>query len=138
MPNGRTQPSDGTNVSLPTPSNTAATPRRHDLSHRLHEIDLAIEHGVIAAVRLRDLRLRVRADRADDGGAEMLRPLAQDQPDAARRRVDEDHIARLRPKDPVDDQRRGEALDHHGGGVRSDMPSGSLISRSAGTLRASA
>ncbi len=88
-------------------------PLRHDRLYCRDEIDLAIEYGVIAAVRLRDLRLVLRPDRADDGGAEMLCPLAEDHADAARSGMDQDSVAGLRPEDAVDDERRGESLDQH-------------------------
>ena len=44
-------------------------------------------------------------------------PLRQDHADAAGRRMDEHPIARPGAPDAVDDERRGEALHHHGRGL---------------------
>ena len=56
----------------------------------------------------------------------MLRPLAQDQPDSARRRVDEDGVSGLRAEDTVDDQGGGETFHHHARGLPLGDPGGQL------------
>jgi hypothetical protein len=91
-----------------------------DALGRCHEINLAIEDRVIAAVILGDAGLLGIADGADDSRAEMLGPLHQQKPDAARRRMDQHGVAGLRPVDAVDDARRGQALEHQ----RSGLPVG--------------
>src|SRR4051812_318476 len=58
---------------------------------------LRVDDRVVAAVGPGQLRLLVRADRADHGRAQRLEPLAGDQADAAGRGVEEDRVARLHP-----------------------------------------
>ncbi len=59
-----------------------------------------------------------RTHRPDHGRAERLRPLAENKADPARRRVNEDRIARLHPKCLAQQILRGEALQHHRRGRR--------------------
>ena len=54
-----------------------------------------VDDRVIAAVGARKLGLFLASDGADDGRSERLGPLADDQPDAAGRGVNEDRVARL-------------------------------------------
>ena len=54
--------------------------------------------------------------RADHGCAQMFGPLAQDQPHAAGRRVDQHRIARLHPVGAAQQILGGHALEHHAGG----------------------
>src|SRR5439155_10156751 len=56
-----------------------------DLLHLRGEVLLAIKDGVVSAVSLRDFRLLLRADGTDDGGAERIAPLGEDEADAAGR-----------------------------------------------------
>src|SRR5882672_12652561 len=44
----------------------------------------------------------------------MLRPLAQDEPDAARYAMDKDRVAGPRLANAIDDHRGRQSLDHHG------------------------
>ena len=68
---------------------------------------------MIGPAGLGDLRLRRRADGADDGRAEMLAPLAEDLPDAAGRGVDQDGVARLHAIGLAQQVLGSEALQHH-------------------------
>ena len=61
--------------------------------------------------------LSVGADGGDDGRAEMLAPLAENLADAARRRMDEDRVALLHAIGLPEQILRGQALEHHGGGL---------------------
>ena len=60
--------------------------------------------------------LLIAADGADHGGAEMLGPLAEDQADAAGRRMQQDGVAGLDAIGLADQVLRRQALQHHGGG----------------------
>ena len=64
------------------------------------EILARIDDRVGAAMGARELGFFVGADGADHRRAERLGPLADDQPDAARRGMDQDRLARLRPDTP--------------------------------------
>ena len=64
-------------------------------------------------MRARHRGLLVGRDRADHGGAEMLRPLAQDQADAAGRRMHQDRVAGLHGIGVAQEIARGHAADHH-------------------------
>ncbi len=64
---------------------------------------------------LRELRLLVAADSPDHGRAEMLCPLAEDQTDAAGRRMQQDRIAGFDAIGLADQILNREALQHHGG-----------------------
>ena len=70
---------------------------------------------MLGAGLLGELALFGRTHRADDGGAQSLRPLAQDEADAARCRMDEDRVARLHLEGAAQQILGGEALQHHGG-----------------------
>ena len=61
------------------------------------EILLAVVDDVVEAVRLGEFDLVGGAGRADDRRAEMLRPLAEDEPDAAGGGMEEDRVARPSP-----------------------------------------
>ena len=67
---------------------------------------------------LGELRLVVAADGADDGGAEMLRPLAEDKADAARRGVKQDRVAGFDAIGLADQVLCRQALQHHRRGGR--------------------
>ena len=64
----------------------------------------------------RELRLLFAADRADHRRAEMLRPLAEDEPDAAGRRMHEDRVALLHGVRSAHEVLRRHALEHRRGG----------------------
>ena len=73
------------------------------------------------AMGARQFGLLLGGDHADHGGAEMLCPLAHDQPDTAGRGVDDDGVARLHAIGAAEQVLRGQALQHHrGGGVEFD------------------
>src|SRR5439155_21026900 len=59
------------------------------------EILARVDDRMMAAMGLGELGLGIGADRADDGGTEMLRPLAEDEADAAGGGVDQDGAALL-------------------------------------------
>ena len=84
-----------------------------DFFHAGGEILLAIEDRVLGSGLFGELGFFGRAHRPDHGRAERLRPLAENESDPARRRVNEDRIARLHPKSPAQQILRGEALQHH-------------------------
>src|SRR6516165_3940101 len=65
-------------------------------------------------MRARDLGFLVRADRADHGNAERLRPLAGDQAHAARRRVVEDRFATFKRVNLSEQILRRHPLHHQG------------------------
>jgi hypothetical protein len=62
---------------------------------------------------LSQLCLLIIADRTDDGGAEMLRPLAQDKADAARRGMQQDGVAGFDAIGLADQILHRQALQHH-------------------------
>ena len=66
-------------------------------------------------MRVRHRGLLVGRYRADHGRAEMLRPLAQDETDAARRSVHQDRVAALHRIGVMQEIARGHAADHHRG-----------------------
>ena len=70
---------------------------------------------MVGAVLLGERRLLLRPYRADDGRAQMLAPLAQDEADAARSRVDQDGVAFLDLVDVAHEVLRGHAFEHHAG-----------------------
>ncbi len=82
-----------------------------------HEVLAGIDHWVVATVRLGDLRLLLAPDRADDGGAQRLRPLASDQAYPARRGVEENRIALGDFVDLSDEILHGQAFEHHRRGL---------------------
>jgi hypothetical protein len=84
-----------------------------DLPHARGKVLLAVLDDVVAAVLARELGLLGRADRADDGRAEVLRPLRQ--ADAARRCVYEDGMARLDAEGAAQEILRRQSLQHHRG-----------------------
>jgi hypothetical protein len=92
---------------------------------------------VVAAVLAGELGLLVGAHGADHGGAEGLRPLADDQADAAGRGVDEDGVARLHAIGAPQQVLGGEALHHDRRALLEGQASGSFTSSSAAMLRAS-
>ena len=69
------------------------------------------------AVLLGDFGLVLGADGADDGGAEMVRPLAGDEADAAGRGVDQADRALADLVGAVEQILHGHALEHHAGGL---------------------
>ncbi len=81
------------------------------------EILIAIEDGVMAAIGLGERGLVLGADRADDIGAEMIGPLAQDQADAAGCGMNEDVHALLDLEGAAQQIFRRHAFEHHGGGL---------------------
>jgi hypothetical protein len=93
-----------------------------------HEILLLVEDDVVAAVGLRELGLVRAAGRADHRGAQVLRPLAGDQADAAGRGVEQDRVAGVDLVGLAQQVLCGHALEHHrrrllvGDGVRAAAP----------------
>ena len=81
-----------------------------------HEILARINRDMIGAVGFGEFGFLVGRDRADHGCAQMFGPLAQDQPHAAGRRVDQHRIARLHPVGAAQQVLRGQALERHAGG----------------------
>ena len=81
------------------------------------EILLAIEDGVVAAVGFGERGLVFGADRADDIGAEIIRPLAQQETDAARRGVDEHVHAVLDLEGAAQEKLRRDPLGEPGCGL---------------------
>src|SRR6185437_5253104 len=77
------------------------------------EVLRRIVDDVVGAAALGDLRFGRRADGSDDGGAEMLAPLAENLADAAGRGVDEDEVAGLYAIGLAQQVLGGEALQHH-------------------------
>src|SRR5581483_6676925 len=65
-----------------------------------------------ASVLRRQARLLVAADGTNHGGAKMLRTLAQDEADAARRRLHQDRLAGLERIGGMDEKMRGQAFEH--------------------------
>ena len=88
-----------------------------DLLHLGDEVLVLVENGVVAAVLLGELGLVLGADRADDRGAEMRRPLAQDETDAAGRRVHQNRMALLDLEGAPHQVFGRHALEHHAGGL---------------------
>ena len=84
-----------------------------DLVHPLGEILLAIEDHVPCAGLLGQRRLFRCAYAADHGCAKRLAPLAQDEPNPAGRRVDQDRVALFDAMGLAHEILRGEALEHH-------------------------
>ena len=76
----------------------------------LHEIHLAIKDRVIAAVVFGHTGFLSVADRTNDCGAQVFRPLNQQKPNSAGRRVDQNRVAGLGSKNPVNDARCCEPL----------------------------
>ena len=72
---------------------------------------------MVAAILLGERGLLVVADGAEHGGAEMLCPLADDQPDPAGRGMDQDRLAGLHRMGAADQVPGGHALQHHRRGL---------------------
>ncbi len=86
---------------------------RGDLDDAGDKIFAAINDRVIAPVSLDQCCLFIIAHGADDSGAEMLCPLAHDQPDTAGRGMDQDRLARFDLMGAADQIPGGHALQHH-------------------------
>ena len=71
---------------------------------------------MITAVLAREFGLGLAACGSDDRRAEMLRPLREDEADAASRGMDEDRVALPHLVGAVEQILDGHALQHHGGG----------------------
>ena len=84
------------------------------LADPLHHVLAGVHDGVVAPVGARELRLLVAPHRADDGGPEVLRPLAGDEPHPAGRGVEEDGVAGLDRVAALEEVLDGHALEHHG------------------------
>ena len=80
--------------------------------HRRGEAVVAADDDGVAARGTRGARLGVGGDGADHPGAQRLGPLAQQQPDAARRRVDEDGLAGPHAVGAMQQVFGGHALQH--------------------------
>ena len=68
---------------------------------------------MVAAIVSGEPRLRLIANRADDCGAEVLGPLADNESDAARRGMDQDRLAALHRVGAANQVPSGHALEHH-------------------------
>ena len=86
-----------------------------DLLHLLDEVLVLVVDRVVAAMGLRELGLLLAAHGADHGDAQVVQPLAGDQPDTAGRRVPQDGLALLYREAGLDQELDGHALEHHGG-----------------------
>src|ERR1700735_293004 len=84
-----------------------------DLAHPLGEILIAVENRVLCARLLAGRGFFQRADAADSRRAERLSPLAQDQTDAAGRRVHQNRVALFDAVSLPQQILRGQALKHH-------------------------
>ena len=82
-----------------------------------HEVLAGIDHWVVATVRLGDLRLLLAPDRADDGSAQRLRPLASNQAYPAGRGVEEDCLELGDLVDLSDEVLHGQTFEHHRRGL---------------------
>ncbi len=83
-----------------------------DLVHALYEILVAINDDMMGPGRLGNLGLVRRGDCADHRRAQRPPPLAKDEPDAARRRVDEHRVALLDAIGLAQEILRAESLEH--------------------------
>ncbi len=123
------------NVSLPTLSYTTGT-IAPPVMRLTSAGQLAMpHHGMGGAMRPRQFGLLLAGHHADHGGAEVLRPLAQDQPDAAGRGMHHDRVAGLHREGAPDQVLRGQPLQHHRRPVSKLIASGSFTSRSAAITR---
>ena len=86
-----------------------------DLAHPVGEVLLGIDDRVIAAVGAGEPRLGAAADGPDHRRAQMLGPLAEDQPDPAGRGVDQNGVSLPDPVGLADQIAHGHALEHHRG-----------------------
>ena len=86
-----------------------------DLFNALHEILSRIDDRMSATVVLGEFCLLIAADRADHGGTEMLRPLAQDQADTARGGMQQDGISGFNPIGLADQILHRQTFEHHRG-----------------------
>ena len=89
---------------------------RGQFLHGGDEVFVPVQDRVAAAVLAGKRRLRMRPDRPDDRRAEMRAPLRQQASHTARRRMNEDLVARLRRVAMVDDNRGGQTLEQQCGG----------------------
>ena len=87
-----------------------------DLADAGDEILAAIEDRVLTAVPPGDLGLLGAADGADHLGADVARPLAQQEPHATGRGMHEDAVSGLDRMHAMDQEVGGQALDHDGSG----------------------
>jgi hypothetical protein len=77
-----------------------------------NEILARVDDRVRAAVRLRELRFRIRSDRADHRDVQRARPLTGDEADAACRRVEQDRFAALQRKRLAEQVLDGQPFQH--------------------------
>jgi hypothetical protein len=113
MPKGRIAPSVRAKVSPPIPS--IAELRAFavgDASHRVDPSGIAMQKDRLGPGGASDVGLADRTDRADDPQAQAARPARSELSDAARRRMDEQPIARIENRDSVQQQMGGEAPRH--------------------------
>jgi hypothetical protein len=87
------------------------------LRQELAAVVVADDHWERAARRGRGLRLRLAPHGADDGHAEVLEPLAEDQAHPSGRGVDQDRLPALHLERPADEVPGREALEERGGGL---------------------
>ena len=85
--------------------------------HALREVLARVDDHVIAAVGPGEGGLGVAADGADDGGTQMLGPLAGDEADTPGGRVEEDRVTTLHPVRATEQVLGGQALQHHRGSL---------------------
>ena len=84
-----------------------------DPAHPVGEVLLGIDDRMVAAMVAGQFRFLPAADGADDGRAQMLGPLAKDQPDPAGGGVDQDGISFLDPVGLAQEVADSHTLEHH-------------------------
>ena len=100
-----------------------AHPARN-LAHARRELVGTPHNDVLTAMLTDDGRLPFAADDADDDGAQVERPLQGDEPDAAGRRVDHDHLSAPDPPHSSQQAFRRHPLEHRRGGEAVAHPQG--------------
>ena len=91
--------------------------------HFLLEVALGVEYDLVRPGLTRELRLCGRRHRPDHAGAAELGDLAQQQPDASRRRVDKARVTRLQGIGVGGEVMRGHPLEHQ----RSRLPRADVL-----------
>src|SRR5258708_15742409 len=95
-----------------------------DLLHARGKVVLAIVDHVVAAVLVCKLCLLRRPNRTDNGRAEVLCPLRQDEANAAGRCMHKDCVTHLDPEGTAQQRLRCQALQHHRRGALEDNGDG--------------
>jgi hypothetical protein len=87
-----------------------------DVAHARGKVLARVDDRMIATMCAGNIRLRLGAHSPDHRRAQVLRPLAHDEADAARGGVDQDRIARLDLVRLIEEATCGHAADNHRGG----------------------